>query len=355
MSVNPASRKESRPNLPGSATDRKMFFITGASRSGTTLLSFVLRNHSLVFGMNEMHYFGEFWDPRQEGSSLSAQRALTAVATLFERQENGIFAGRPDEPNIQRAHLFFDSLQPEDKSPAAIFAAAACQLAAQAGKSIPCEQTPRNIFYADALLRLYPGARVVHMLRDPRAVLASQKQRWKRRKLAADRRALPVSEALRSWVNYHPYTMAELWSRATREAARLASHPRFTILRFEDLLREPEPTIRSLCERLDLEFEPSMLEVSQINSSHQSSVGGARRGFHTEAVDSWRSTLSEVEISIIERSCRDLMDSFGYPMEGSPARLAGESRFALTYLLHVAAVLAVNPRRAWIQFRAAFR
>ena len=45
-------------------TDQKMLFITGASRSGTTLMSFILRNHADIVGLNELQYFGEFWDPR---------------------------------------------------------------------------------------------------------------------------------------------------------------------------------------------------------------------------------------------------------------------------------------------------
>ena len=76
-----------------------------------------------------------------------------------------------------------------------VFAAAVHQLAQAAGKSIPCEQTPRYIFYARALLEIYPTAQIVHMVRDPRAVMASQKMRWQRRRLAADGvqgAALPV-------------------------------------------------------------------------------------------------------------------------------------------------------------------
>ena len=58
-------------------------------------------------------------------------------------------------------------------------------------------------------------------------------------RLAADGMSVPRYESLRVWVNYHPYTMARLWSQATRAALELADHPRVTLLRFEDLVREP--------------------------------------------------------------------------------------------------------------------
>ncbi|NIP95612.1 MAG: sulfotransferase, partial [Akkermansiaceae bacterium] len=42
------------------------------------------------------------------------------------------------------------------------------------GKRIPCTQTPRNVYYLREILGAYPDARVIWMVRDPRAVLCSQ-------------------------------------------------------------------------------------------------------------------------------------------------------------------------------------
>jgi omega-hydroxy-beta-dihydromenaquinone-9 sulfotransferase len=337
-------------------SDNKMIFVTGASRSGTTLMNLVLRNHSRVFGLKELHYFGEHWDPRQGGEALSEPQLVTAAAWIFARQRSGILRAKPAREDIDRARALLASLPRGRRGPAELFAAAACSLGNEAGKAIPCEQTPRNIFYARALLDTYPHAHVVHMLRDPRGVMASQKHRWRRRKLATDAAAFPLTESLRVWVNYHPYTVARLWRRASAEAARLEGHARFTIIRFEDLLEAPEKTIRALGERLELGFEPAMLDVSHVNSSHQSSVGGARKGWDARAIDTWRRTLSAGEITIAERSCGELMHRFGYARgELDRVGAAAELTYRLSYPLHLAGVLAVNPKRAWIQLKAANR
>jgi len=339
-----------------SVSDQKMFFITGASRSGTTLLSFMLRNHSQVFGLKELQYFGEFWDVRNPAQQLNEGQMEQAAATIFARQRQGILTAKPVHEDMDRARALLASLPPGDRTPAGLFAAAVQQLGAESGKSIPCEQTPRNIFYAEALLRVYPNAHVIHMMRDPRAVMASQKQRWKKRQLIADKSVVPLSRSIRVWVNYHPYTVARLWNRSSQLAQRLNTHQRFTVLRFEDMLNEPQSTIRSLCERFGIDFEPAMLEVGQINSSHQSSVAGARKGLHKDAIDTWRATLSAAELAITERICGPLMDRFGYVT--SQQHLSGgssELRYLLTYPLHLAGVLAANPRRAWIQLRAALK
>lgn len=344
-----------QPTAPhGPAVDRKMIFVTGASRSGTTLLSHVLGNHSLVCSLPELHYFGDLWDPKDTAPLFDERRCRATVAALIARLEHGIFRARVNGDVLHRAEALLAGSAEIDHTPPGIFAMLAERFAEDRGKSIPCEQTPRNIFYAQALLRMYPRARIVHIVRDPRAVMASQKKRWQRRRLATDRTALPVYAALRTWVNYHPYTMANLWLRASREARRMAAHPRVTTIRFEDLLRDPESTVRALCASLRLDYEPRMLEISQINSSHQSSVGGARKGFHPEAADSWKDTLSPQEQAIAERICGELMTHYGYGEISPPPRPA-ETRYALTYLFHLAAVLAVNPKRAWIQFRAASR
>jgi omega-hydroxy-beta-dihydromenaquinone-9 sulfotransferase len=335
---------------------RKLIFITGASRSGTTLLSFVLRNHHEVFGLKELQYFGQTWDPRDRGRRFSRSQSIAAAAAIFACQEQGILAARIAPEHRRTAGALVDSLGEESADPAVLFAAAVHQLASAAGKQIPCEQTPRYIFYARALLDIYPAAQIVHMVRDPRAVMASQKMRWQRRRLAADGVRVPRYQSLRVWVNYHPYTVARLWSQATGAALALAQHPRVTLVKFEDLLQQPEATVRQLCGRLGLSYEASMLDVGQINSSHQSSAGGARRGLQTAAIDTWRKILSRTETAIAERRCAQFMGRFGYQSSGTVAgNPLAELRHRLSYVMHLGGVLLVNPRRAIVQAKALLR
>lgn len=336
-----------------SVTKRKLFFITGASRSGTTLLSFVLRNHQQVFGLKELQYFGRAWDPHRAERRFSRSEAVEAVALMFATQEHGILAPKLEPRHRRDAAVLVETLGDAASEPAALFAAAVFELARAAGKSIPCEQTPRNIFYARALLDIYPASHVIHIVRDPRAVMASQKKRWQRRQLAADGVTIPRYQSLRVWVNYHPYTAARLWSRATSEALALADHPRVTLIKFEDLVQNPQATVRHLCSRLELDYDERLLDVGQINSSHQTSAGGARRGLHADTIGKWKDTLTRAEISIAERYCGIHMRRFGYESsEPAPMASVAELAYRLSYLAHLGGVLLINPRRAWVQARA---
>lgn len=334
-------------------TDRKMIFVTGASRSGTTLLSFSLDNHPFVFKMKELHFFGQVWDPRSPVRFTHAQ-ALEAVASILAHQQDGVLSWKVTDEHRRDAAAIVADCGESFTDPASLFAASVTRLANAAGKTIPCEQTPRNIFYGESLLNVFPSAHIVHMVRDPRAVMASQKMRWQRRKLAARSTSVSMYHALRVWVNYHPYTVAKLWRGATDAAVKLGSHPRVTVVRFEDLVQQPESTLHMLCNRLQLDYDPRMLEVEHINSSHQSSVGGARKGLHADAVDRWKSVLDPTEVAIAERLCGTHMTQFGY--ETSSGNTSGkelrEFGYQLRYLAHLGGVLVVNPRRALIQVRA---
>jgi hypothetical protein len=336
--------------------EKKLIFITGTSRSGTTLLSFLLRNHREIFGLRELQYFGEAWDPLEGRRRFSRPEAVKAVASMFACQEHGILTPKISSGHLREAEALVDRLGNAGADPAALFAATVVALAQAGGKSIPCEQTPRYIFYARRLLDIYPAARVVHIVRDPRAVMASQKKRWQRRRLAAEGVSIPRYESLRVWVNYHPYTVARLWLRATSEALALEEHPRVTLIRFEDLVQNPEGTVRQLCSRLDVDYDERMLDVHQVNSSHQSSAGGARKGLRADAIDKWKDALTPTEICITERYCGHHMLRFGYESGArEPVALTGELRYRLSYLAHLGGVLLVNPRRAYVQGTALLR
>ena len=337
-------------------SQRKLIFITGASRSGTTLLSLMLRNHRDVFGLKELQYFGDAWDPRDARRRFTRAEAIAAAATMLACQEHGVLAHATGTEHRRQAARLVDALGSSGTDPVELFAGIAHRAAQAGGKKIPCEQTPRYIFYARELLEVYPAAEVVHIVRDPRAVMASQKMRWQRRRMAADGRRLPRYEALRVWVNYHPFTVARLWTRATVAALALADHPRVTILRFEDLVSRPETTLRGLCERLGLEYDERLLDVPQVNSSHLYSTGG-RRGLRTDAIDKWREVLSPTEISITESYCGALMRRFDYARESGAGRIGAWRRvgYLLSYLAHLGGVVLVNPTRAYVQGRALMR
>ncbi len=316
--------------------------ITGASRSGTTMLSRILGNHRRVLRLKESHYFGDLWGLDSMNEAEPPERASALAAQLHARCTRGLFMGQPLAADFQFAGSALDRSAPGDGWD--IFKAVTTAMAGETADLV-CEQTPRNIFYAAALLERDESIRFVHLVRDPRAVCASQKNRWRRRQLGASR--VPRGEMIRVWANYHPRTVARLWLRAQGCAESLQQHPRFMRLRFEDLVNEPVANVRRICDFVGIEFEPAMLDVPQVGSSQGADHGG--RGISPKVLSSWETVLGSCEQQSIEELCGNAMQRYGYPLAGARCGVLGRIGQRLGYPLHVLAALAANPRRVWIQ------
>lgn len=315
------------------------------------MLSRILGNHSAVLTLNELHYFGDLCHPATGSEPLETARLVRLSAVLLARQARGLWGAGPTSAERAQATAVCKDLQAGERCPYGVFAAVLSRFAGQANKTIICEQTPRNIFYAGRILEAFPQARILHIVRDPRAVLASQKNRWQLRRLGAEN--VPYAELVRTWLNYHPITMAKLWADATRSALRLAGNPRVRIVGFEGLVERPAEVIGEICEFLGIDFEPDMLLVPQWGSSnirHEMT----EKGISKEVVARWQTVLRAGEASIAEYFAGDLMKRFSYTATHARSALANLSliRYVLSYPFHLLGVALANPRRAWIQMTA---
>lgn len=317
-------------------------FIVGNSRSGTTMLGRVLGNHSQIHTFGELHFFEQQVDGAtvRERPAWSQRQLFGLLERLLTSAREGLF--RQVEPGRYREQAGHILAAAQANDPVSVYGAFLHYEAGQHGKTIPCEQTPRYLYFAAEILHAFPRARVINLVRDPRAVLRSQKYKWRRRYLGA--RAIPLREALRAWANYHPYIVARLWVSAVRAARRHESHPRFLSLQFEDLLQEPEKIVRRICSFLGVTYEPGMLEVPQIGSSIEEDRP-ERHGIDSSRSQSWRTYgLSAVELAICERVAGDEMLRLGYmpttaaasasAWAASMAVLAAKAALALVVNLH---------------------
>lgn len=326
-----------------------MVFVTGASRSGTTMLSRMFGMHSQVCGFKELHCFGELIANHQLTSVLSKADAIELCSKLIARSKRDIWGDVLAE-DIEQAKLLLEEYTGNFEA-GDLAAMAFAAIAQQQGKVIPCEQTPRNIFYAQQLLDYYPNLSIVHIVRDPRDVLASQKNRWKRRRFGG--KNIPYSEIFRVWCNYHPFTITKLWKQANNLALAIDGHERFHVIRFEDVIDHPDVVVKQAAEFAGLTFEPEMLNIAQVGSSHETNADKTL-GVAKTALNRWKQTLSPGEIAICEKTAGEAMAKFSYESSQpiSNFSLSLLKQF-LKYPLHVAGVLASNPKRAWILMQAA--
>lgn len=296
----------------------RKIFVVGNSRSGTTMLGRVLDKHSSIYTFGELHYFEQEVDSAtiRLRPTWTQEQLLAMLERLLTKSRDGFFT--PVTPGKYRDLAQRVLSTSANADPISAYEAFLHFETESLGKQIPCEQTPRYLFFVAEILEAFPDALVINMVRDPRDVLLSQKNKWRRRFLGA--RNIPLREAFRAWANYHPYTIAKLWVAAVRMAKRHEQHVRFISIRFEDLLSQPEVTVRKLCDFLSIDFQSPMLEVPQVGSSAGQDQPD-KLGIVSTRSNAWlQGGLSRTEVDICQRAAHIEMAKNGYEiadMDGS--------------------------------------
>ena len=120
---------------------------------------------------------------------------------------------------------------------------------AQSGGRRWIDQTPRYALIASELLELFPGAVVVHIVRDARQVICSMQEFF----------GWTFRRSMRAWRSH---------VHGALDAER--THPgRCYRIRYEDIVRQPEAQVESLLDVLGESFSPAVVRQleSPLNSN----------------------------------------------------------------------------------------
>ena len=331
--------------------DLRLIFIVGASRSGTTMLSHILGNNEAVLGLNELHFIGRRWSTSSP-ETWSRDRAVREAAALVAIARRSIWNNEPTAVEVDEAESLFPPGKQQSFAPAAIYEAVLTYLAAEEDVACVVDQTPRNIVDAQFLLEHFPEARVVHLVRDPRAVLWSQRNRWRQRWIGAPH--TPFINALRVFFNYHPFTASRLWLAAFRQGKCPQSHPRYIRISFEDIAGQPEDSVRDLSQFLGISYDPAMLNVANVGSSHVQH-DEERRGVSTANAMAWKGNLPVADTWICEKVTGTAMDTLGYEREHRRMPVVRLLFSMIRFPFHAAGVVVLNPMVALRMLKFIFR
>lgn len=279
-------------------------FIVGANRSGTTLLRLILNAHSQLAIPEEIIYFGstmagvpiEKW--RNPGLSEPAYKAFISK---FVDESCSVLDGI-DQEGIKQEILESDAR--DFCHPYRTVLESWAQLH---GKQRWGEKTPGNLFYADILLEMFPDARFIHIVRDPRAGVSSMMKTT----------FFPKDIAFNAMSRRKFMTKGrEILEKAVPASQRL-------LLRYEDIVKAPEPTVQAICSFINVSFEPAMLSFYKDSSRYMKAEAAnsfnsaATKPISEDMLDKWKKNLTPAEVSMIERVCYDQMRAFGYEMAGT--------------------------------------
>ena len=171
-----------------------------------------------------------------------------------------------------------------DRTERGVFEAFLRIYADRRGKAIMGEKTPAHLAYVETLLEWFPEGRVVHCMRDPRAIYVSELRRRAEHAVAFPYRQLALVPALLE--RFVLLEVAWAWAAAVHRHRELRRRypERYRLVRFEDLVAAPDDTLDGLCAFLGVDPEPRML--SRRSPRRGARVGAA--GFDAGAADRWR-------------------------------------------------------------------
>lgn len=282
------------------AGEPEAIFIVGVSRSGTTLMRRILDKHSRIGIATENHFLGHLlpWEgTRHYFRRLGDLRDDDRIHALVELIYSGALQRRSRLRELSPYWRWLTRKVPpadieayllaSDRTDRGLFEAFLRIYADRRGKAVMGEKTPAHLEYVDELLAWFPDARIVHCLRDPRAIFVSELRRRTEHAVGVPYRQLAAMPALLS--SFVLLQVVWAWARAVHQHRRLVRRypDRYRLVRFEDVVAQPEATLDDLCAFLGLKAEPRMLE--QKVTSKGALVGSA--GFDAGAADRWRSHI----------------------------------------------------------------
>ncbi len=308
-------------------------FVVGAPRSGTTLVGNIIGNHPRIFVPRaETHYFQDVYARRKEIGDLGAEAALNdalgRVLTLYQR-----FNYRQAHALVARPGFRDDLVARFARTERTYGDLLDCFMRLQAEDVRWGDNTPQDVFSIADIARLFPGCHVIVCVRDVRDFLVSYKYQWRMNR---------PENAGRVKSLYHPVLTSLLWRanvEQVRTVERLVPREKWTLVKYEDLVHNPEREERRICAVIGEEFHPDMLLVGSNNSSFES----RKPGIFTESVGRWRygRSIRAEEIYVAELITRPQMHRLGY----QPSRPAANP-------LRVLALFGSLPFAA---FRAVYR
>lgn len=246
---------------------KQPIFLVGAERSGTTLLRLMLDNHPELAWCYEFEYAVDLIPDDDQWSELETYYQWLETHRTFQA------TGFTIDSTLDYPSLVNSFLQ---------------QKCHQAQKLIVGATVHRHF---DKLLRIWPDARFIHIVRDGRDVARS---------------SIGMGWAGNVWMGIERWIEAEtLWTELEKQ---LPSNRRIN-LTYEELIVDPVKTLKHICDFIGIEYDQAMLNYPQTTTYSFPDAS---------LIGQWERKMSKHEIQLVESRIANLLVSRGYKLSGLP-------------------------------------
>ncbi len=295
-----ADRFQGRAERIRKVLSRRLFFVVGAQKSGTTWVQKLLDAHPEVMCAGE----GHFADWAASGLGRMLENYNQRLALVGER----VYQNRP----------YYRTTESEDLEYLVATLSALLWSQREIPEQVKCigDKTPAHARFMPVLRRIFPGTRFLHIVRDGRDVLVSRvkhAQRVVEQVIGGDPEEYSFSAKTGEY--------ARDWARTVGAAAAFAQrHPAIChSFKYEALKQDTEGTLSRIFRFLEVDNSADVVSGCRDAASFETLSGGRKPGeedtrsfLRKGVIGDWHNHLDAAALETFERVAGPLMIKLGY-------------------------------------------
>lgn len=278
-----------------------IFFVVTRPRSGSTLLQSVLDAHPNICATIESRFVINLYVKYRFETNWNSTTINRFVKDVFTDRQYRLFWGT-NEYELKNLFSKYDVTNFSD----------ACKVIYLSYHSmfekkdirVIVDKNPSYARFIPELIKIFPDAKFIHLIRDPRAVVSSNR-------IAFNKKILKLAK---SWVLLNG-----------KIETTIANTVHLTV-KYEDLVKTPENSFQLIFNFLKIEFNHDVLNAhstvkkainhhNYFSLNHHSNVSD---NINTNSIDSWKNKLSEKEEIFINYITADFANKYGYELTKPP-------------------------------------
>ena len=268
------------------------FFIFSCGRSGSSLLSRILNSHNKIAVPYESHLFNTFYPWLKYYGDLEDKRNLIRIVNdILSTDVLNDFSPRLNSKEV------IDSIEKSDFG-GIVESVLSCWAKSQ-NKQRWGEKTPKHLYFWRQILKYFPNAKFIHMVRDGRDVALS----WIRARFGPK----TIFAAAEAWIKYLD-KIAEI---------KVFDDSILYEVRYEDLLEDPEEILRKLCEFLEEDYSPKMLEFYKDKTPYKTdktNLINLAMPLLKDNKAKWKIEMTHNDLRIFEFFAKNHLQKYGYEL-----------------------------------------
>ncbi len=322
-----------------------MLFILGSSRSGTTLMQEMLDSHPQIVGPPESDFI-LFLYPKFGGIKRWTEKTVhDFVEDLFSLPRiSKIWL-------LNKANLFEELIRLRE----GLNYQLACKIVFLQKKNnkenilLISDKDPRNSYFANKLLGIFPEARFIHIIRDPRDVINGHIKRLKKKN------TFFIS---RQWVGLNQAI----------EKVKEQFPQQFITVIYEKMVTNPNDTFKLLCEFLNVPYDNSIMKnkfAENVENLKEEAIFERYKEIHESLlkpinasnIGKWKTELDEYDLAVTENiTGKYAKEKYGYLLgESKPNKHISAYRLFKTKVVYALWEGFTKARYNWYKFNSYYR